>query len=37
VETITAQEPAGANATTPETSPIIPTATAPGAAGSPTP
>ncbi len=36
-KTITARQPAGANATTPETSPLVPTATPPGAAASPTP
>ncbi|MDQ3927951.1 MAG: DUF4340 domain-containing protein [Chloroflexota bacterium] len=36
-ETITARPPAGANATTPETSPLVPTATQPGAVASPTP
>ncbi|HEX8229186.1 MAG TPA: DUF4340 domain-containing protein [Chloroflexia bacterium] len=35
--TITPQEPGAANATTPETSPLVPTATQPGAAASPTP
>lgn len=36
-ETMTARPPAGANATTPETSPLVPTATRPGTGASPTP
>lgn len=36
-ETITAQPPGAANPTTPEASPLIPTATQPGGAASPTP
>ncbi|MDQ3927675.1 MAG: DUF4340 domain-containing protein [Chloroflexota bacterium] len=35
--TVAPSEPGAANATTPETSPLIPTATAPGSAASPTP
>ncbi|HEX8598699.1 MAG TPA: DUF4340 domain-containing protein [Chloroflexia bacterium] len=35
--TITPQEPGAVNATTPETTPLVPTATQPGAAASPTP